>query len=98
MMTPEQEQKEMKSLLEYVDHFNNGYNIERLINDKDVSDKEKKTLKTVVEKLRETKLDSENSQAFQDGQKQYQIDREKERLKELRVKEKEKAKDLGRGR
>lgn len=98
MMTPEQEQKEMKSLQEYVDHFNNGYNIERLINDKEVSEREKNTLKTVVEKLREAKLDSEKSQAFRDGQKQYQIDKEKERLKELRVKEKEKTKDLGRGR
>lgn len=95
MMTPEQEQKEMKSLHEYVDHFNNGYNIERLINDKDVSDKEKNTLKTVVEKLREAKLDSEKSQAFEDGRKQFHIELEKAKYKD-QLKEKQNLNDRSR--
>ncbi len=80
MMTPEQEEKELRILNQYVDHFNNGYNIERLIHDKEVSEKEKKTLKTVVEKLKDAKLDSERSQAFEDGRKQYYIDRDRSKL------------------
>lgn len=82
MMTPEQEEKEMRMLNEYVDHFNNGYNIERLMHDKEISEKEKKTLQTVVGKLKDAKLDSERSQAFEDGRKQFQIEREKNRIKE----------------
>ncbi len=94
MMTPEQEEKEMRMLNEYVDHFNNGYNIERLINDREVTEKEKKTLRTVVEKLKEAKLESDRAQAFDDGRKQFQIELERNKLKE-RVKEKNKNKDLG---
>ena len=92
MMTPEQEQEEMRKIHLYVDHFNNGYNIEKLVNDQEVSDKEKKTLRTVISKLKEAKLDSERAQAFEDGRKQYYIDRDRAKLLE---KEERRARNQG---
>ena len=96
-MDKEQEERELKKLHEYSDAFNTGYNLEKLSKDQAVSEKDKRLLRNVSNSLRDNDVSGDFMEAFNDGRKQYEKDKEREKMKnQLKAKRRDRKNDINR--
>lgn len=69
---------------QYLDGYNLGYEIQKLSENKELSEKDKALLETATKALSKSKSESDKMHGIRDGRKQYLREKEKEKTIEKR--------------
>ena len=73
------EQEEQKKDQQYLDGYNLGYEMQKLFENKELSEKDKALLDTASKALSKSKSQSDKIQGIRDGQKLRYLERQQER-------------------
>lgn len=94
-MTEFNEQEERTKDQPYLDGFNMGYNLQKQLEDKSLSDKDRKVIESLTKVINKSKSDNDKIQGMIDGKKQRLYELE---LQKMRQASKEQERDNDRGR
>ncbi len=89
------EQQEQLNDQKYLDGFNTGYNLQKQLEDKSLSEKDRKILESLAKVISKSKSDNDKIQGMIDGKKQRLYKLELQKMKQA-SKEQERDHDRGR--
>lgn len=87
------EQEEQKKDQQYLDGFNLGYQMQKMSEDKSLSDKDLAIMKSISNAMQKTQGNGDKMMGFKDGQKERFLE-----MKKSKQKAKEKSHDIERDR
>lgn len=77
------EQQEQFNDQKYLDGFNIGYQLEKQLEDKSLSDKDRKLIESMTNTLKKTQSKNDKIQGMLDGRKERIIEKERQRINQL---------------
>ncbi len=87
------EQEEQLKDQKYLDGFNTGYSLQKQLEDKSLSDKDRKIIESLAKVISKSKSDNDKLQGMKDGRKQRIIELERQRILELKAKERSRGRE-----
>lgn len=87
------EQEEQLKDQKYLDGFNTGYSLQKQLEDKSLSEKDRKVIESLTKVISKSKSDNDKLQGMKDGRKQRIIELERQRILELKANEKSRGRE-----
>ncbi len=78
------EQQEQLNDQKYIDGFNMGYSLQKQLEDKSLSEKDRKLIEAITKTIGRSKSDNDKLQGMIDGRKERILQKDKQRVQQLK--------------